>query len=154
MLQLEIWLNSEDPEDLKRKRMQANKKKAQAISAKEDKKEGAPSDPLQGKDPWASYASTSKEVPAASQTTPSSVAASSTSFHDARVSSILSRLDRVEERNSNLEGKVESIAHNVEHLGTSMTTQFTDVMRALDKLATSQSESRKRAAEGDGSQPS
>ena len=88
-----VVLQPEDPEQLRKKRAQANKKKMIATATATADPVPGKADPLHGQDPWAKYAPTrqasSSSMPATSSTS------ADTQFHDQRVTELFSRTQAV-----------------------------------------------------------
>ena len=104
-------------------------------------------------DPWANWQSkqnNGKKATGGGAASGSAHAepADSGHFHDSRVTSLIARMDTLEDQHSSLEHKVEHISGSVENIGTSMTQQFSQVMQAIANLAATRStaESNKRPA--------
>ena len=132
-------------EELREHRLGQYKKRNNALAEQDDsgpKQKATGADPLQKRDPWADWslssAKSNQQVPVQAKLTQSTSASSSALIADPRVDAVLSRLDNLEAKDTEVQGRLDKLDSAVETLGTSMSSQFSQVLQSLADLASMQ----------------
>ena len=152
------FIEESSHEELRDHRLGQFEKRNNALSAQDEsgpKKKVAGADPLEKRDPWADWSHSAPkghhQAPGQAKHSQSSASSSSTLIADPRVDAVLSRLDNLEAKDTEVHSRLDKLDSAVETLGTSMSSQFSQVLKSLAELANMQhqegSSSKRRSTE-------